>query len=99
MLNFSVPKSCLAHPVEQPFKPGVDAIARLVRAVIRVAPEVVIELHIPLMQPGVKIDLSHRELVLVSEKYALGDWTVGRFHLFSGCQSSVVSCQLLTIIR
>jgi hypothetical protein len=41
------------HPVDQPGQPGVDAVAGAVLVIVRVAPEVVVELHFLLVHaPG-----------------------------------------------
>jgi hypothetical protein len=55
----------LLHPVDQPLQARVDAIAGLVRAIVGVAAEEVLELRRSLVQPQAKIELGHGELVLV----------------------------------
>ena len=47
------------HPVEEPFKPGGDAVARLVGAIVGVAAEEVVELDLAVVQAVAKVDLRH----------------------------------------
>ena len=56
------------HPAQQPFEPGADAVAGLVRAVVGIVAKEVLEVGAPLVQPGPEIDLGHRELVHVGEE-------------------------------
>jgi hypothetical protein len=59
-------------PVQKPLQAGVDAIASLVRAIVGIAPEKVVELHLLLMQTGPIVELGHGKLVLIGEQNALG---------------------------
>ena len=53
------------HPLQQPAQTGGDAVARLMRAVIRIGAKEVVELGRAFGQSLPPVQLSHRELVLV----------------------------------
>jgi len=67
VIDFLIGKMRVLHPIQQPFQPGVDAIARLVRAVIGVTAEEMVELGHFLVQAHAKIQLRHRYLVLIGK--------------------------------
>ena len=81
MCNVLVADMCLLHPVQQPLQPGVDAVARLVAAIVRVFPEKMIELGITFVQAITIVELGHRKLVLVGVKDAFRSMALARFHL------------------
>jgi len=58
-----------AHPVHKPFQPGIDAISRAMRPVVRITPKKIVELRLLLMQARAEVKLRHRQLVFVREQY------------------------------
>ena len=71
VLDVAVLEAGAAHPVEDPFQPGVDAVTRLMRAVIGIAAEEVIELDLFFVQAHTVIHLGHRDLVVIGEQHAV----------------------------
>ena len=86
------------HPLQQRFEPGVDAVPGLVRAVIGIAAEEVLELHDGFVQALAEVQLRHGELVLIGEQDAFGggviEW-VHRFFNFSHCNDQCYSARFM----
>ena len=68
------------HPLEQRSKTGEYRIACLMPAVVRISTKVVVELRRTLMQPPLKVQLGHRELILVGKQNPFSGATKRRRH-------------------
>ena len=77
------------HPAQQRGQAGVDAVAGLMRAVIRIGAEEMVKLHNPFVQPHVEIQLGHGELVLIGEKDAFGRLAIDCCIHFKVCNPCV----------
>ncbi len=61
------------HPAEHLVETGRDAVTRLVLAVVRVAPEAVVELSPPFGESHSPVELGHRQLIVVGKENSVGD--------------------------
>jgi hypothetical protein len=57
IIDFSVAEAPIAHPLEKRLETGIDAVARLMIVIVRVATKEVVELDKSLMQSQSEIDL------------------------------------------
>ena len=71
------------HPLQERFESGVDAVPGLVRAVIGIAAEEVLELHDGFVQALAEVQLRHGELVLIGEQDAFGGGVIEWVHKLS----------------
>ncbi len=71
---FEVPgrETRLFHPVHEPFKTGVHAVAGLVSAVVGVLPEEVVKLDAFFVEAHAEVKLGHGEFILVDEEDTAG---------------------------
>jgi len=78
----------LDHPVQQPLQTGIDAVARHVQAVIRIAAKKVVKLGQLLMQSHAVVHVGHRELVHIGEQNTFSHLALIRLHTPSLCQGA-----------
>lgn len=77
-------------------QPSVDSISCSIRSVVRIASEKVIKLCRFLMQGHSKVELSHRELILIRKKYAFCCEMVQGYHNYHS-QSSISARDLVRL--
>jgi hypothetical protein len=70
-VNLGVAEADALHPFNEGLQTRRDAEARLMRAVVGVTAEEVLETGLALVQAKLEVDLGHRQLVKVSVEDAL----------------------------
>ena len=70
----------LLHPGQEGLHPGVDAVPGLMAAIVGIAAEEVVKLHIHLVQAGSEVELGHGQLVLIRKENAFGYGTASIMH-------------------